>query len=37
MSHNLGNMKQEEQTCIEDSHVYIDANWLLVTNDKKKL
>jgi hypothetical protein len=30
-------MKQEEQTCIENSHVYINASWLLVANDKEEL
>jgi hypothetical protein len=30
-------MKQEEQTCIEDSLIYINASWLLIANDKKKL
>jgi hypothetical protein len=30
-------MKQEEQTCIEDSHVYITASWLLVANNKEEL
>jgi hypothetical protein len=28
-------MEQEEQTCIENSLVYINAGWLLVVSDKK--
>jgi hypothetical protein len=30
-------MKQEEQTCTKNSHIYINASWLLVANDKEEL
>jgi hypothetical protein len=30
-------MKQEEQTCIEDSPIYINAGWLLIAYDKEEL
>jgi chaperonin cofactor prefoldin len=30
-------MKQEEQTCIEDSPIYINVGWLLIANDKEEL